>query len=252
MVSSINSDTTVSRLHTKINGNAKSLVKNDVDAQTNAVVFNWVTHHTLPTQPSDEVDAAFVWAAVFDEKLVQPLSGLVRSTAAFGTALACGFSYGTIHEVIKCVPLEQMKDETLFYAFQNCLQIRRPTWAKQLAQILVERDSSCLGALFAQMMSHSMDCMLKHADVMRVFNSENIQRARATLLGLGVAHNYAPFLKWYKDAAGVLAQQPKRDNLPQWDDQAIATWANEVVAQQQKKTLMSLVPHKRTGQKLKM
>lgn len=252
IVSSNNFETTVVQYSTTKHNNTITHEKTNVNATTNLVVRNWVDHKIIPTQPSDDVDAAFVWAGVFDHKLLKPLSSLVRNTDAFSTALMGGFTHASISELIKCVPLEQISDRNIFYIFRTSLQHGRKTLAKKMAYILAERDSECLGGEFADFMSHSTNAMLGCADVMRIFNSSNIVNQRATLLGLGVVYDYPPFLKWYADAANILIEQPQRENIRQWDQQKIDVWIEHTTSQNQKEMLLKVVPKKRTHAKSKM
>lgn len=251
IVSSNNFGATVFQHSKAVNNNVITHHKTEVNAQTNSVVRNWVEHKILPTLPSDEVDAAFVWAGVFEHKILKPLSSLVRNNDAFSTALMSGFTYASISELMKCVPLEQMSDRNIFYTFQTSLQNGRKTLAKKLAHILVARDSECLGAGFADFMSHSIETILRSSDVMRVFNSLNIVNQRATLLGLGVVYDYPPFLKWYADASPILIDNPQRD-IRNWDQNKIDVWVERTRAQNQKMALSKAMPKKQTQVKSRM
>lgn len=163
-----------------------------------------------------------------------------------------GFSYGSMPELLKCVPLESMNDEVLFYIFKDSLQRGRKAWAKQFAHILVGRDSPKLGILFSQMMKHSTPIMLSSPDVMRIFNSDALQTARTDLLGLGVVHDYPPFLKWYKTSACALLTAAVDPNVHGWDTSKISAWAQEEVARQQKKTLVQNLPKSHNKHKSKL
>lgn len=74
MVSSTNSETTVIQSRVDTKGNVRTRLRTEVNADTNEVIGDWLKHCALPTEPSTEVDAAFVWACVFDKKFLQPLS----------------------------------------------------------------------------------------------------------------------------------------------------------------------------------
>ena len=252
IVSSNNFETTVAQRSKTTHNNIITHEKTDVNSTTNSVVRNWIEHKTTPTHPSEEVDAAFVWAGVFDHKLLQPLSGLVRNTDAFATALMGGFTHASISELMKCVPLDQIDDRNIFYIFRTSLQYGRKTLAKKMAHILVERDSNCLGAEFADFMSHSTDVMLRSADVMRAFKSPTIVRQRSTLLGLGIINDYPPFSKWYADAATILIDQPQRENIRNWDQDKIDVWVEHTRSQNEKTMLLKAVPKKRLQGKSRM
>lgn len=250
-IHSINSQTTVICVEKiRVPDGLPAIKSTEINAETNTVIANWQEHKTLPNTPSNDVDAAFVWASVFDHKLLAPLSALVKNPGAFSTALTGGFLHACMSDLIKCVPFDILDDDIIFYAFRSSLQNGRKTWAKKLGQILVERDSGCLGEEFADFMRHSTDSMLRAPEVMRVF--KNITRERSTLLGLGVIHNYPPFLKWYRDAATDLLHNPQRDNFHAWDQQKVYDWACEICAQKQKNTLLEAVPTKRSGSKSKI
>ena len=251
IVSSNNFGTTVFQ-NMKTQSTVTTFNKVAVTAASNSVVQNWLDSKTLPTQPSNEVDAAFVWAGVFDHKLLQPLSGLVRNTDAFATALMGGFTHASISELMKCVPLDQIDDRNIFYIFRTSLQYGRKTLAKKMAHILVERDSNCLGAEFADFMSHSTDVMLRSADVMRAFKSPTIVRQRSTLLGLGIINDYPPFSKWYADAATILIDQPQREHIQNWDQDKIDVWVEHTRSQNEKTMLLKAVPKKRLQGKSRM
>lgn len=250
-IHSLNSQTTVVRIEKTIAADGLPVRwRTEINAETNTVIANWQQHNILPSAASDDVDAAFVWASVFDHKLLAPLSVLVKDTGAFSTALVGGVSYASMSDLIKCVPLDTLDDEVIFYAFRSSLQNGHKTWAKKLGQILVVRDSNCLGEEFADFMRHSTNAMLRAPDVMRMF--KHITRARSTLWGLGVIHNYPPFLKWYRNSAADLVQRPQRENLHGWDEHKVYEWACAVYAQQQHTTLLDAVPKKRSQSKLKM
>ncbi len=64
IVSSNDFETTVFQNLTTQNNTLISQKKFAVNAKSNSVVRNWLECKSLPTEPSEEVDAAFVWAGV--------------------------------------------------------------------------------------------------------------------------------------------------------------------------------------------